>query len=70
MRSTTTCGYHRIGDSTDATIRFYSKEIRLFLNDLDPGFQTAHDPTPLHVFEHLGSMKDRGLVDQHLCVDG
>ena len=54
--------YHRIEGSTDSTIRFYSKEVRLFLKDLDPGCQTLEDLTPLHVLEHLGSMKDRGLA--------
>ena len=54
--------YHRIGVSTDDTIKFYSKEIRLFLNDLDPGCETVQDLTPLHVLDHLGSMKDRGLA--------
>ena len=54
--------YFRIEGSTDATIRFYSKEIRLFLNDLDLGCQTVQDLTPLHGLEHLGSMKERGLA--------
>ena len=54
--------YHRIEGSTDDTVRFYSKEIRLFFKDLDPGCETVQDLTPLHVLEHLGAMKDRGLA--------
>jgi integrase/recombinase XerD len=54
--------YHRIEGSTDDTVRFYSKEIRLFFKDLVPGCETVQDLTPLHVLDHLGSMKDRGLA--------
>ena len=54
--------YHRIESSTDATIKFYAKEVRLFLKDVDPDCQTLQDLTPLHVLKHLASMKDRGLA--------
>ena len=53
--------HHRIEGSTTATVKFYAKELRLFLDELDPGCQTLADLTSLHVLEHLGSMKDRGL---------
>ena len=53
--------YHRIEGSTEATVKFYAKELRLFLGDLDPACQTLKDLTTLHVLEHLGSMKERGL---------
>ena len=53
--------YHRIEGSTEATVKFYAKELRLFLDGLDPGCQTLVDLTSLHVLEHLGSMKERGL---------
>ena len=54
--------YHRVEGSTDATIRFYAKEVRLFLSDLDPDCQALQDLTPLHVLDHLASMKDRSLA--------
>ena len=56
--------YHRIEGSTEATIKFYAKELRLFLRDLekiDPDCQTLTDLSPLDVLQHLGSMKERGL---------
>ena len=53
--------YHRTEGSTTATVKFYAKELRLFLDELDLGCQTLADLTSLHVLEHLGSMKDRGL---------
>ncbi len=53
--------YHRIEGSTEATVKFYSKEIRLFLNDLDPACQSLADLTAQHILKHLGLMRDRGL---------
>ena len=56
--------YHRIEGSTEATIKFYAKELRLFLRDLekiDPDCQTLTDLSSLDVLQHLGSMKERGL---------
>ena len=53
--------YHRIGGSTQSTIKFYAKELRLFLQDLEPVFQTLGGLTAEHVLKHLGSMKERGL---------
>ena len=56
--------YHRIEGSTEATVKFYAKELRLFLEDLektDPDCQTLTDPSSLHVLHHLGSMRERGL---------
>ena len=56
--------YHRIEGSTEATVKFYAKELRLFLEDLekiDPDCQTLTDLSPLHVLQHLGSMRERGL---------
>ena len=56
--------YHRIEGSTEATVKFYTKELRLFLNDLekiDPGCQTLPGLSSFHVLQHLGSMRERGL---------
>ena len=56
--------YHRIEGSTEATVKFYAKELRLFLEDLektDPDCQTVMDLSSLHVLQHLGSMRERGL---------
>ena len=56
--------YHRIEGSTEATVKFYAKELRLFLQDLekiDPDCQTLTDLSSLHVLQHLGSMRERGL---------
>ena len=53
--------HHRIEGSTEATVKFYSKEIRLFLNDLDPACQSLADLTAQHILKHLGSMRERGL---------
>ena len=56
--------YHRIEGSTEATVKFYAKELRLFLRDLeniDPDCETLAELSPLHVLQHLGSMKERGL---------
>ncbi len=56
--------YHRIEGSTEATVKFYAKELRLFLQDLettDGGCQTLTDLSSLHVLQHLGSMRERGL---------
>ncbi len=56
--------YHRIEGSTEATVKFYAKELRLFLEDLekiDPGCHTLTDLSSLHVLQHLGSMREGGL---------
>ena len=54
--------YHRIEGSTEATVKFYAKELRLFLNDLDPDdCQALADLTTSHVLEHLASMRQRDL---------
>ena len=56
--------YHRIEGSTEATVKFYAKELRLFLQALetiDPECQTLNDLSSLHVLQHLGSMRERGL---------
>ena len=56
--------YHRIEGSKEATVKFYAKELRLFLQDLekiDPDCQALTDLSPLHVLQHLGSMRERGL---------
>ena len=56
--------YHRIEGSIGATVKFYAKELRLFLGDLDkidPGCQALTDLSSLHVLQHLGSMRERGL---------
>ena len=53
--------HHRIEGSTEATVKFYSKEIRLFLNDLDLTCQSLGDLTAQHILKHLGSMRERGL---------
>ena len=56
--------YHRIEGSTEATVKFYAKELRLFLNHLemfDPGCQTLAGLSSSHVLQHLGSMRERGL---------
>ena len=56
--------YHRIEGSTEATVKFYAKELRLFLEDLekiDPNCQTLIDLFSLHVLQRLGSMREGGL---------
>ena len=53
--------HHRIEGSTEATVKFYAKELRLFLQDLDPSCQFLEDLTAEHVLKHLGSMRERGL---------
>ena len=56
--------YHRIEGSTEATVKFYAKELRLFLQDLekiDADCQTLTDLSSLHVLQHLGSMRELGL---------
>ena len=54
--------YHRIEGSTDATVKFYAKELRLFLGDLDPDdCQALAELTTTHVLEHLASMRQRDL---------
>ncbi len=56
--------YHHIEGSTEATVKFHAKELRLFLEDLeniDPDCHTLTDLSSLHVLQHLGSMKERGL---------
>ena len=56
--------YHRIEGSTEATVKFYTKELRLFLEDLErinPDCQTLPDLSSLDVLQHLGSMRERGL---------
>ena len=56
--------YHRIDGSTEAAVKFYAKELRLFLKDLekiDPGCPALTDLSSLHVLQHLGSMRERGL---------
>ena len=61
--------YHRIEGSTEATVKFYSKELRLFLQDLetiDSDCHTLTDLSSLHVLQHLGSMRERGLKPRSL----
>ena len=56
--------YHRIEGHTQATVKFYAKEVGLFLKDLektDPHCQTLPDLSSAHVLQHLGSMRERGL---------
>ena len=53
--------YHRIEGSTEATVKFYANELRLFLRDLDPACQILADLTRFHVLEHLATMRERGL---------
>ena len=53
--------YHRIEGSTEATVKFYAKEPRLFLNDLDPACQSLADLMAQHILKHLGSMRECGL---------
>ena len=54
--------YHRIEGSTVATVKFYAKELGLFLRDLTPACRTLADLTHFHIVDHLGGMKDRGLA--------
>ena len=59
--------YHRIEGHTQATVKFYAKEVGIFLKDLektDPDYQTLTDLSSLHVLQHLGSMRERGLKDR------
>ncbi len=55
---------HRIEGSTEATVKFCAKELRLFLQDLEkiaPDCRTLADLSPLHILQRLGHMKGRGL---------
>ena len=52
--------HHRIEGHTEDTVKFYAKELRLFLQDLDPSCKFLGELSPLHVLAHLGSMKERG----------
>ena len=45
--------YHRIEGSTEATVKFYAKGLRLFLDGLGPGL-TLVDLTFLHVLDIWG----------------
>ena len=58
--------YHQIEGSTEATVKFYAKEVRLFLRDLDSECQALGDITPFHVLSHLGNMKNRGLAPRSI----
>ena len=63
--------YRRIEGSMEATIKFYAKELRLFLRDLekiDPDCQTLANLSSLDVLQHLGSMKERGLKPRSICT--
>lgn len=53
--------YHRIEGSTEATVKFYAKELRLFLTDLDSACQVPADLAGLHILDHLASTKGREL---------
>ena len=56
--------YHRIEGSTQATVKFYAKELRLFLQNLksiDEPCEALSDLSSQHVLHHLGSMRERGL---------
>ena len=59
--------YHHIEGSTEATIKFYAKELRLFLKELDPACETVADLKRFHVIQHLGSMRERGLKPRTIC---
>ena len=54
--------YHRIEGSTVATVKFYAKELGLFLRDLSPDCRTLADLTSFDILDHLGGMKDRDLA--------
>ena len=51
--------YHRIEGSTVATVKFYAKELGLFLRDLSPDCRTLADLTSFDILDHLGGIKDR-----------
>lgn len=53
--------YHRVEGHTEDTVKFYVKELRLFLRDLDPPCEFLGELLPRHVLVHLGSIKKRGL---------
>ena len=53
--------YHRFECSTEATIKFYAKELRFFLRYLekiDPDSQTLTDLSSLDALQLLGSKKE------------
>ena len=55
--------YHRIEGSTQATLKFYGKELGLFLRWLDSqGCKQIGEVTRLQILECLSDMKDRGLA--------
>ena len=53
--------HHRIEGHTDDTVKFYAKELRLFLRDLDPPGESLGELSYQHCLKHLGSMVERGL---------
>ena len=59
--------HHLIQGHTEDTLKFYAKELRLFLRDLDPSYELLGELTPQHVLDHLGSMKKRGLKQRTVC---
>ncbi len=58
--------FHRVEGSTEATIKFYRKELRLFLQDLPDDCQTLQDLTAIHVLDHLSNLKDRDSAPRTL----
>ena len=60
--------HHRIEGSTEATVKFYAKELRLFLNDLGPSCQSLTDLTYSHVLKHLECMRQRGLKPRSIRI--
>ena len=59
--------HHRVEGHTEDTVKFYGKELRLFLRDLDPSCEFLYGLSPLDVLTHLGSMRERGLKPRTIC---
>ena len=59
--------YHRVAGHTEDTVKFYAKEVRLFLRDIDPSCEFLDELLPRHILAHLGSMKERGLKPRTVC---
>ena len=56
--------YHRIEGSTQATVKFYAKELRPFMQDLniiDESCEALSEMSSQYVLHHLDSMRELGL---------
>ena len=56
---------HYISGSTEATQRFYDKELGLFFRDID-GVDDPAGITRIHIMGHMQRMKERGLAPRRI----